>query len=67
MTFPAGMTKRQFEVLLLISDGLTNKEIAERLVISPATVNTHLNAIYRKLDVSSRTAAMRYVIEHQLQ
>ncbi len=66
VTFPAGMTKRQFEVLLFISDGLTNKEIAERLVISPATVNTHLNAIYRKLDVSSRTAAMRYVIKHQL-
>ena len=53
-------------MLLLVADGLSNTEIAERLVISPDTVVSYLNLIYQKLDVSSRTAAMRYVIDHQL-
>src|SRR5207253_5970408 len=63
---PAGLTPRELEVLLLVADGLSNIEIAERLVISPATVVSYLNLIYKKLDVSSRTAAMRYVIDHHL-
>jgi DNA-binding CsgD family transcriptional regulator len=63
---PAGLTRRELEVLLLVADGLSNPEIAERLVISANTVVSYLNLIYRKLDVSSRTAAMRYVIDHQL-
>jgi predicted ATPase/DNA-binding CsgD family transcriptional regulator len=63
---PAGLTRRELEVLLLVADGLSNTEIAERLVISANTVVSYLNLIYRKLDVSSRTAAMRYVIDHQL-
>ncbi|HLI09421.1 MAG TPA: LuxR C-terminal-related transcriptional regulator [Ktedonobacteraceae bacterium] len=63
---PAGLTRREFEVLHLVVKGLTNAQIAERLVISLTTVNSYLSSIYRKLGVSSRLAAMRYVIDHQL-
>jgi DNA-binding NarL/FixJ family response regulator len=63
---PAGMTRREFEVLRLVATGMTNAQIAERLVIKLTTVNSYLNSIYRKLEVSSRLAAMRYVIDHQL-
>ena len=63
---PAGLTKREAEVLRLIARGLSNGEIAEQLVISLATVNSYLRAIYSKLGVSSRSAATRYAIEHTL-
>ncbi len=65
-TLPAGLTKREAEVLRLIARGLTNAQIAEQLVISPVTVNSYLRSIYGKLGVSSRTAAMRYAIDHNL-
>jgi predicted ATPase/DNA-binding CsgD family transcriptional regulator len=65
-TYPAGLTTREVEVLRLVARGLTNKEVAEQLVISFRTVTTHLNAIYSKLGVSSRSAATRFAIEHQL-
>jgi DNA-binding CsgD family transcriptional regulator len=64
--YPHGLTEREVEVLRLLAAGLTNAGIAERLVISPRTVNTHLTAIYSKLDVSSRSAATRLAIEHDL-
>jgi DNA-binding NarL/FixJ family response regulator len=60
------LTKRELDVLLLVARGLSNLDIAEQLVISPSTVVSYLNVIYGKLDVSSRTAAMRYAIEHRL-
>jgi len=63
---PAMLTRRELEVLRLISAGLTNSQIAERLVISVATVKTYLSTIYDKLGVHSRTAAMRYAIDRQL-
>ena len=63
---PAGLTKREFEVLRLVAKGLTNAQIAERLVISLTTVNSYLSSIYGKLGVSSRLGAMRYVIDHHL-
>jgi len=63
---PAGLTAREFEVLQLIAEGLSNAQIAERLAISIPTVKTYLSAIYDKLGVSSRTAAMRYAIDHRL-
>ena len=65
-TYPAGLTEREVEVLRLVAQGLTNREVADRLVVSPRTVNTHLTAIYRKLDVSTRNAATRFAVEHNL-
>jgi predicted ATPase/DNA-binding CsgD family transcriptional regulator len=65
-TLPAGLTKREAEVLCLIARGLTNAQIAEQLVISPVTVNSYLRSIYSKLGVSSRTRAMLYAIDHNL-
>jgi ATP/maltotriose-dependent transcriptional regulator MalT len=63
---PAGLTKREFEVLRLVAKGLTNAQIAESLVISLTTVNSYLSSIYSKLGVSSRLGAMRYVIDRHL-
>lgn len=54
---PAGLTKRQMDVLALINDGLSNSEIGERLFISPKTVDHHVSAILGKLEVSSRAEA----------
>jgi DNA-binding CsgD family transcriptional regulator len=62
----SGLTPREIEVLCLIAEGLTNTQIAEHLVISPVTVNTHIRSIYSKLGISSRSAATRYVLEHRL-
>jgi DNA-binding CsgD family transcriptional regulator len=53
-----GLTRRQAEVAVLLVDGLTNEGIAERLVISPGTVRAHLDAIFRRLGVSSRAAVV---------
>jgi DNA-binding NarL/FixJ family response regulator len=53
-------------VLRLIAEGLTNTQIADHLTISPLTVNAHVRSIYNKLEVSSRSAATRYAIEHHL-
>src|SRR5262249_22621450 len=63
---PAGLTDHQIEVLRLVAQGLTDTQVAEQLVISPRTVNFHLTSIYRKIGVSSRSAATRYAIEHHL-
>ena len=63
-TYPAGLSAREVEVLRLIAEGLTNTQIAEQLVISPLTVNTHVRSIYNKLEVSSRSAATRFAIKH---
>jgi len=51
------LTDREQEVLQLVAQGLTNKQIAQRLVISPATAKTHLARIMQKLGVSTRTQA----------
>ena len=55
---PAGLTEREVEVLALLAEGLRNAEIAERLIISPRTVDHHVSAILRKLDVGSRSKAV---------
>jgi DNA-binding CsgD family transcriptional regulator len=65
-TYPAGLTAREVEVLRLVATGLTDAQIAEQLVISPRTVTTHLTSIYNKLGISSRSAATRFAVEHQL-
>jgi DNA-binding NarL/FixJ family response regulator len=63
---PAGLTKREVEVLTLVATGLTNAQVAERLFLSPRTVQRHLNSVYHKIGVSSRTAATRFALEHGL-
>jgi len=57
------LTARESEVLHLLAEGNTDHQIAERLVISPRTVNTHLTSLYRKMGVTSRTAATRLALE----
>ena len=54
---PAGLTGRQLEVLALLADGLSNAEIADRLVVSQKTVDHHVSAILKKLAVRSRAQA----------
>jgi DNA-binding CsgD family transcriptional regulator/Tfp pilus assembly protein PilF len=61
-----GLTEREIEVLRAVAQGLTDTQVAERLVISPRTVHSHLNSIYSKLGITSRSAATRYAIEHHL-
>ena len=63
---PAGLTVREVEVLRLLAQGWTDVQIAEHLVISPRTINRHTTSIYSKIDVSSRSAATRFAIEHHL-
>ncbi len=63
---PDGLTAREVEVLRLVSQGLTDTQVAEQLVLSRHTVNSYLTSIYSKIQVSSRSAATRYAIEHHL-
>jgi len=65
-TYPDGLTTREVEVLGLVAQGLTNEQVSEQLVISARTVSTHLTSIYGKIQVSSRSAATRYAMEHHL-
>ena len=62
----AGLTPREVEVLGLVATGMTNAQVAQRLFLSPRTVHTHLNSIYHKIGVNSRSAATRYALEHDL-
>jgi DNA-binding NarL/FixJ family response regulator len=61
-----GLTDRELEVLRLVAVGKTNRAIAGELVISEHTVARHLQNIFRKLDLSSRTAATAFAFEHDL-
>lgn len=60
------LSARELEVLQLIAQGLTNDQIARKLVISSHTVNNHLRSIFRKLGVASRSAATRYAVVNKL-
>ena len=53
-------------MLRLVAAGLTDAQVAAKLVISPRTVGKHLQSIYSKLDLPSRSAATRWAIEHHL-
>ena len=61
-----GLTARELEVLRLVAAGESNRAIASALVISEHTVARHIQNIFRKLDVSSRTAASAFAYEHRL-
>jgi predicted ATPase/DNA-binding CsgD family transcriptional regulator len=63
---PERLTTREMDVLRLLAQGLTSVQMAEQLVISLVTINTHVRSIYRKLGVSSRSAATRYAMDHHL-
>ena len=63
---PAGLSPREAEVLAHITHGRTNREIAATLGISERTVDRHVSNIYTKLDVSSRTAATAFALEHDI-
>ena len=66
---PAGvlrLTSRECEVLALIAEGLTNRQIADRLVISEGTAIRHVSNIFGKLGVKNRSAATRAAIENGL-
>ncbi len=63
---PDGLTTRQAEVLRLLATGMSTKQIAAELYLSPSTVERHLATIYRKLSLSGRVEATRYALAHGL-
>ncbi len=63
---PDGLTTRELEVLQLIARGLSNTEIARTLVVSDATIKTHINHIFAKTGARDRGQAVRYAYQHNL-
>ena len=63
---PARLTAREVEVLRLVVRGMSNREVADSLVLSQKTVGRHLESIYAKIDVSTRVGATLFAIEHEL-
>jgi HD-GYP domain-containing protein (c-di-GMP phosphodiesterase class II) len=63
---PAGLTAREAEVLALAATGLTTAQIANRLVISPKTADSHIQHIYTKIGCSTRGAAVLFALQHHL-
>lgn len=62
----AGLTGRELEVVQLVAGGLSNRQIAARLVLSPKTVERHLESIYAKAGVHTRAAAAVFAMQHDL-
>lgn len=60
------LTRREYEVLTLIAEGLNNKEIANSLFISEKTVKNHVSNIFKKIDVNDRTQAAIYAYKHNI-
>src|SRR5713226_6258501 len=60
------LTKREREILSLVAEGMSNREIADKLVLSPETVKSHVAAILEKLNVSDRTQAAIYAVRNGL-
>jgi DNA-binding NarL/FixJ family response regulator len=66
MPGPYGLTERELQVLRLVAEGKSNRDIAAGLVISEHTVARHVQNIFAKLGVSSRTAASAFAYSHEL-
>ncbi len=66
VAYPAGLTEREVEILRLVAGGATNQQIADMLVISPRTVNTHITNILNKTGCDNRTAASAFAMKHNL-
>ncbi|MGI5130510.1 HD domain-containing phosphohydrolase [Pseudonocardia sp. CA-107938] len=64
--WPAGLTAREVDVLRLLARGLTNREIADRLVLSPKTVGAHVEHIYTKTGATNRATAGLFAMRHGL-
>jgi DNA-binding NarL/FixJ family response regulator len=64
--WPAGLTTREVEVLRLLARGMSNKQIAERLVVARKTVDNHVEHIYAKIGVSNRARASLFVVRQGL-
>jgi DNA-binding NarL/FixJ family response regulator len=64
--WPAGLTKREVEVLRLLARGLSNKQIAQELTITPGTAGSHIEHIYTKIGSSTRGSAAMYAMRHGL-
>ena len=62
----AGLTAREMEVLILLARGMSNKQIAGQLVITPKTAGNHVEHIYAKIGASSRAAAAMFAVQHGL-
>jgi DNA-binding NarL/FixJ family response regulator len=65
-SFPDGLTSREVEVLTLIAQGLTNRQIAERLFVNESTVKTHINHLFAKIGIHDRAQAVTYAYQHGL-
>ena len=62
----AGLSRREREILALVAKGLTDAQVAQYLLLSTRTVSKHLQSIYSKLNINSRSAATRFAFEHGL-
>jgi DNA-binding CsgD family transcriptional regulator len=60
------LTKREIEILRLVATGMTDAQVAEQLFLSPRTISKHLESIYGKLNVNSRTAATHFALSHKM-
>ena len=64
--YPAGLSRREVEVLSLVAAGKGNREIAERLFVSPNTVANHVRSILTKTNTANRTEAAAFAMRHSL-
>jgi DNA-binding NarL/FixJ family response regulator len=62
-----GLTTREVEVLSLLTQGLSNQEIAARLYVTPSTLKTHIQRTYRQIGVSTRAQAVAWAMQHGFQ
>jgi DNA-binding CsgD family transcriptional regulator len=63
---PAGLSRREIEVLRLLADGCSSREIASQLFISARTAEHHVQHVYTKIGVTGRAAATRWAVEHDV-